>query len=109
VEDFDFDKSNKDAKDAGKEPAKGKVLVLGIAEVALTRSSFLSSVSFQHATKKLVEASLAGAVDHLVGLKENVIIGRLVPAGTGFKGSKKYDKIKKLQAEIYVDDSEEEE
>ena len=77
--------------------------------MALSRSSFLSSVSFQHATRKLVEASLARSVDRLVGLKENVIIGRLIPAGTGFPGSKKAAKIKAMQDELYANMPEEEE
>ena len=107
VEDFEFERANRAAKEAGTEPAKGHILVLGIAEVALSRSSFLSSVSFQHATRKLVEASLSRAVDRLVGLKENVIIGRLIPAGTGFPGSKKAEKIKKMQEDIYANMPEE--
>ena len=100
VEDFEFERVNKAMKKSEKELAKGKVLILGIAEVALTRSSFLSSVSFQHATKKLVESSIAGSKDRLAGLKENVIIGRLIPAGSGFQGSKKYANIKMLQEEL---------
>ena len=94
-------------KEAGKESAKGTIRLLGIAEVSLTRTSFLSSVSFQHSTKKLVEASLSGAVDKLVGLKENVIIGRLIPAGTGFKGSKKQQMISDLENSLFVPEEEE--
>ncbi len=109
VEDFEFERANTAAKEAGTEPAKGTMLVLGIAEVALSRSSFLSSVSFQHATKKLVEASLARSTDRLVGLKENVIIGRLIPAGSGFPGSKKAEKMKAMQEEYYANMPEEDE
>ncbi|MBI4067904.1 DNA-directed RNA polymerase subunit beta' [Candidatus Kaiserbacteria bacterium] len=109
VEDFEFERANRAAKEAGGELAKGHTLVLGIAEVALSRSSFLSSVSFQHATRKLVEASLSRAVDRLVGLKENVIIGRLIPAGTGFPESKKSERIKKMQEELYANMPEEDE
>ncbi|MEK7628026.1 MAG: DNA-directed RNA polymerase subunit beta' [Patescibacteria group bacterium] len=108
IEDFEVERINKKMKAEGKEPAKSKPLVLGIAEVALTRSSFLSSVSFQHTTRKVVESSLAGTVDTLIGLKENVIVGRLIPAGTGFKGSPKYNRLKALQAEIYKDVEERE-
>jgi hypothetical protein len=59
---------------------------MGILDVSLSRQSFLSAASFQNTTRMLIKASLYGAVDRLEGLKENVIIGRLIPAGTGFKG-----------------------
>ncbi len=98
VADFEFDRINKHVKEAGGEPAKGKQLLLGITEVSLTRASFLSAISFQNTPRKLAEAAVSGAVDRLVGLKENVIIGRLIPAGTGFKGSKKYDIISEMEA-----------
>jgi DNA-directed RNA polymerase subunit beta' len=109
VEDFEFDRINRELKAKDKEPAKGTLQVMGIADVSLTRTSFLSSVSFQHSTKKLVEASLAGAVDKLVGLKENVIIGRLIPAGTGFAGSKKNSMIKDLESKLFSTPEEREE
>ena len=108
VEDYEFERANQEAKEKGKDPAKGKIKLLGIAEVSLTRTSFLSSVSFQHSTKKLVEASLAGAVDKLVGLKENVIIGRLIPAGTGFKGSAKQQLITDLEEQLFAAPEEDE-
>ncbi|MBI4087981.1 DNA-directed RNA polymerase subunit beta', partial [Candidatus Kaiserbacteria bacterium] len=90
ITDFEFESLNKEAKENDKEPARGKPLLLGITEVSLTRASFLSAISFQNTPRKLAEAAVSGAVDRLVGLKENVIIGRLIPAGTGYKGSKKY-------------------
>ena len=62
-------------------------LLLGISKAALNTDGFLSAASFQETTRVLVEAATTGTVDHLLGLKENVIIGRLIPAGTGFKGS----------------------
>ena len=68
---------------SGKEPAVAETILLGISEVALSTSSFLSAVSFQHTTKVLIDVAIKGSVDHLQGLKENVIIGRLIPAGTG--------------------------
>ena len=74
--------------------------MLGITEVSLTRASFLSAISFQNTPRKLAEAAVSGAVDRLVGLKENVIIGRLIPAGTGFPGSKKYEMIEQMEAEL---------
>ena len=76
-------------KGKGKEEAKADPLVMGISEVSLSRTSFLSAASFQHTPKILIQAALHGSEDKLVGLKENVIIGRLIPAGTGFKGGYK--------------------
>ena len=76
------------AKKAGKKPAKGELLLLGITKSSLTTDSFLSSASFQETARVLIEAAVTGKVDHLIGLKENVIIGRPIPAGTGFKISK---------------------
>lgn len=87
------------AKENGTDAPKADPLVSGITDVALTRKSFLSAASFQHTTKVLINASVRGATDTLRGLKENVIIGRLIPAGTGFKGSKKQQMIEGLQGE----------
>ncbi len=84
-----LNKENKDVEARGGIPASAEKVVLGITEVALTRDSWLSAASFQHTTRKLTEDAVRGAVDRLVGLKENVILGRLIPAGTGFKNSKK--------------------
>ncbi|MBI5457429.1 DNA-directed RNA polymerase subunit beta' [Candidatus Kaiserbacteria bacterium] len=100
VADFEFERINKVQKEVEGEPAKGKQLLLGITEVSLTRASFLSAISFQNTPRKLAEAAVSGAVDRLVGLKENVIIGRLIPAGTGFKGSKKHAMIEQMEAEF---------
>ena len=69
----------------GKKPAKGVVMMLGISRVALTTDSFLSAASFQETSRVLIKASLEGREDKLRGLKENVVIGKLIPAGTGFK------------------------
>jgi len=99
VEMMDFVAANRALKEAGKEEAVGDSLVLGITEVAINRKSFLSAASFQHTTRTLISAALRGTTDNLKGLKENVIIGRLIPSGTGFKGSKKYEFIAKLQEE----------
>ena len=100
VADFEFERINKVQKEVEGEPAKGKQLLLGITEVSLTRASFLSAISFQNTPRKLAEAAVSGAVDRLIGLKENVIIGRLIPAGTGFKGSKKHAMIAQMEAEF---------
>jgi hypothetical protein len=109
VADFELERLNKEANKAGKEPAKAKQLLMGITEVSLTRASFLSSISFQNTPRKLAEASVSGAVDRLVGLKENVIIGRLIPAGTGFKGSKKHVLVEELEARMALLHPKEEE
>ena len=69
----------------GKELAEGKQILLGITKAALATDSFLSAASFQETTKVLTEAAIKGKVDSLIGLKENIIIGKLIPAGTGMK------------------------
>ncbi len=81
--------TNEKVSDSGGEKATGEPLIMGILDVSLSRASFLSAASFQNTTRMLIRAAIYGAVDHLQGLKENVIIGRLIPAGTGFKGSPK--------------------
>ncbi len=72
----------------GKEPLEGEEVLLGISKVSLSTDSFLSAASFQQTSKVLIDAALEGKEDHLKGLKENVIIGKLIPAGTGFKEKK---------------------
>jgi DNA-directed RNA polymerase subunit beta' len=91
------------------EKAKTEQLIMGISEVALTKNSFLSAASFQHTNKILIAAAVSGAVDKLRGLKENVIIGRLIPAGTGFEGSKKYEEAQKIEKQIEKELAESEE
>jgi len=89
----EYSEANRKAEEEGKAPAKGrkprpasgKTLLLGVTKASLQSDSFIAAASFQETTRVLTEAALAGAVDHLVGLKENVILGHLVPAGTGFK------------------------
>jgi DNA-directed RNA polymerase subunit beta' len=76
------------AKGRKPKPATAKTLLLGITKASLQSESFISAASFQETTKVLTQAALAGAEDRLVGLKENVILGRLIPAGTGFKAYK---------------------
>src|SRR3989344_7028493 len=80
---------NEKAKAEDKEEAKGLSVVMGISEVSLSRRSFLSAASFQHTTRVLINDAVRGSTDRLTGLMENVIIGRLIPAGTGFKGGTK--------------------
>jgi len=88
---LDFEERNKEMELEGKRPATGKRTLLGITKASLATDSFLSAASFQETTKVLTEAAIKGKVDNLLGLKENVIIGKLIPAGTGLK---KYQEIK---------------
>lgn len=81
-------KINRDALLQGKTPATFKPVLLGISKASVETDSFLSAASFQETTKVLTDATIKGKVDHLVGLKENVIIGKLIPAGTGVKGDR---------------------
>ncbi|PRR78386.1 DNA-directed RNA polymerase subunit beta' [Clostridium liquoris] len=80
---FDFEEENEKAEAIGGEPAKGRIALLGITKAALATDSFLSAASFQETTRVLTDAAIKGKVDPLLGLKENVIIGKLIPAGTG--------------------------
>lgn len=82
---LDFDDMNEKLVEEGKEPAEGKQIMLGITKASLATNSFLSAASFQETTKVLTEAAIKGKVDPLIGMKENVIIGKLIPAGTGMK------------------------
>ena len=82
---LDFNEMNEALEAEGKAPAEGKQVMLGITKASLATDSFLSAASFQETTKVLTEAAINGKVDHLIGLKENVIIGKLIPAGTGMK------------------------
>ena len=85
VDVLEFEEVNEKLEKEGKTPAEGKQVMLGITKASLATDSFLSAASFQETTKVLTEAAIKGKVDHLVGLKENVIIGKLIPAGTGLK------------------------
>ena len=93
----EFTRANKEAIIAGKKPATGRPIMLGITKASLETDSFLSAASFQETTRILTDAAIKGKVDNLTGLKENVIIGKLIPAGTG---SKYYSNVKyKLESE----------
>ncbi len=83
VDMYEFEDKNREAIEAGKRPATGKRTLLGITKASLATDSFLSAASFQETTRVLTEAAIKGKVDPLIGLKENVIIGKLIPAGTG--------------------------
>ena len=85
VDVLDFEDMNEELIAQGKQPAEGNQVMLGITKAALATNSFLSAASFQETTKVLTEAAIKGKVDPLIGLKENVIIGKLIPVGTGMK------------------------
>jgi len=82
---LEFMDMNEKLEAEGKAPATGKQIMLGITKASLATDSFLSAASFQETTKVLTEAAICGKTDHLRGLKENVLIGKLIPAGTGMK------------------------
>src|SRR6186713_2052690 len=85
VDRFRFMEENERVIAAGGRPAQGRPLLLGITKASLSTDSFISAASFQETTRVLTEASISGKIDHLRGLKENVTMGRLIPAGTGFE------------------------
>jgi DNA-directed RNA polymerase subunit beta' len=85
VDKFKFRTENSKVLEAGGRPAQGKAMLLGITKASLSTDSFISAASFQETTRVLTEAAINGKVDYLRGLKENVIMGRLVPAGTGME------------------------
>ncbi|MCF2682532.1 DNA-directed RNA polymerase subunit beta' [Faecalicatena contorta] len=100
VDRLEFEDVNEALVKEGKEPATGEQIILGITKASLATNSFLSAASFQETTKVLTEAAIKGKVDPLIGLKENVIIGKHIPAGTGMR---KYRDIK-LNTEMSMDD-----
>ncbi len=103
VEKFVFEEENEKVINAGGRPGQGEPLLLGITKASLSTESFISASSFQETTKVLTEAAISGKVDHLRGLKENVIMGRLIPAGTGLPHYKHLD----IEVETPVDAVEE--
>ena len=100
VDRLEFEDVNEALEAEGKEPATGEQIIMGITKASLATNSFLSAASFQETTKVLTEAAIKGKVDPLVGLKENVIIGKHIPAGTGMR---KYRDIK-LNTEMEMED-----
>ncbi len=100
VDILEFEDTNKELEKEGKVPATGEQIMLGITKASLATNSFLSAASFQETTKVLTEAAIKGKIDPLVGLKENVIIGKHIPAGTGMR---KYRDVK-LDIDLDMDD-----
>ena len=105
VDALEFTELNEKLEAEGKEPAKGTQIMLGITKASLATNSFLSAASFQETTKVLTDAAIKGKVDPLIGLKENVLIGKLIPAGTGMK---RYQDIKISSTDNYIEEDEEE-
>ena len=111
VDRLEFEDVNEALEAEGKEPATGEQIIMGITKASLATNSFLSAASFQETTKVLTEAAIKGKVDHLVGLKENVIIGKLIPAGTGLKRYSNIklstdDMLKEEEEDIVMDDED---
>ncbi len=104
---LDFEDMNEALIREGKKPAEGKQVMLGITKASLATNSFLSAASFQETTKVLTEAAINGKVDPLIGLKENVIIGKLIPAGTGMKRYRDI-KLDSDQEELFAEEDNEE-
>ena len=105
VDMYEFEEVNEKAIAEGKRPATGKRVLLGITKASLATDSFLSAASFQETTKILTEAAIKGKVDSLMGLKENVIIGKLIPAGTGMRRLKDVE----INTEVKSEEEKEEE
>ncbi|MBQ6844490.1 MAG: hypothetical protein IJO60_07655, partial [Agathobacter sp.] len=104
---LDFEDANEKLIAEGKEPAVGEVVMLGITKASLATNSFLSAASFQETTKVLTEAAIKGKVDPLIGLKENVIIGKLIPVGTGMREYRDVKIRTGLEQEEIVEEAEE--
>ncbi len=98
VEEWVFVEANNKLKEQGKDVAKADRIIMGITESSLSRKSFLAAASFQNTTRVLINAAVRGSHDNLSGLMENVIVGQLIPAGTGFKGSKKAEMVAAVAA-----------
>ena len=102
VDKFRFQEENDRVQEEGGKPASGRPLLLGITKASLSTDSFISAASFQETTRVLTEAAIGGKIDYLRGLKENVIMGRLIPAGTGM------DYYRNIEVENPFQDDEEE-
>ena len=107
VDVLEFNEVNEQMEAEGKEPATGEQIMLGITKASLATESFLSAASFQETTKVLTEAAIKGKVDHLIGLKENVIIGKHIPAGTGMKKYRDVQLNTELEAEEEAEELDE--
>ncbi|MCB1054654.1 MAG: DNA-directed RNA polymerase subunit beta', partial [Acidobacteria bacterium] len=101
-----FQEENEQVIAAGGQPAVGRPLLLGITKASLSTESFVSAASFQETTRVLTEAAISGKVDYLRGLKENVIVGRLIPAGTGMDFYHDFHMQEEVYAEVAAEEDE---
>jgi DNA-directed RNA polymerase subunit beta' len=108
IDPFNLHLENELAKEKGLDLVKTEPDIMGISEVSLGRKSFLSAASFQHTTRVLINSAIRGNLDKLTGLMENVIIGRLIPAGTGYPGSPKEKMIKDMEETMRLEHPERE-
>jgi DNA-directed RNA polymerase subunit beta' len=108
VERLEFEKENKRVVDQGGKPAEAVPVLLGITKASLETDSFISAASFQDTTRVLTEAATLGKIDHLRGFKENVIMGHLIPAGTGFMEHRNVKTVEMVapQAEMAPEETE---
>ena len=106
IDKIEVDDVNASLKKDGKNPAKGERILLGITKASLQTNSFISAASFQETTRVLTDAAIRGKVDHLQGLKENVIVGRLIPAGTGSTKIKWQKSAENLDAALTKEESQ---
>jgi DNA-directed RNA polymerase subunit beta' len=90
---WEMEDANRELLENGEEPVEGRPVLLGITKASLTTDSFISAASFQETTKVLTQATIEGKEDKLRGLKENVIMGRLIPAGSGITRYRNYDAV----------------
>ena len=107
VDVLELEKRNKQMEEQGLQTATADQIMLGITKASLATESFLSAASFQETTKVLTEAAIKGKVDHLIGLKENVIIGKHIPAGTGMKKYRDVQLNTELEAEEEAEELDE--
>jgi DNA-directed RNA polymerase subunit beta' len=107
IDELDYRLENETAETKGGKPMRAEPVVMGITEASLARRSFLSAASFQHTNRVLINNAVRGSVDRLIGLKENVIIGRLIPAGTGHPDSPKFKLVKDFMSELNAERGEE--
>ena len=106
IDRFEFEDINAEIVAKGGKPARGEPVVLGLTKAALNTESFLAAASFQETTRVLTEAAIRGQRDELRGLKENVIIGKLIPVGTGFQARQEREAAEAEEEEFLLDDEQ---
>ena len=106
IDELDYRLENEEAEKNNLKTMKAESVVMGITEASLARRSFLSAASFQHTNRVLINNAVRVSVDRLIGLKENVIIGRLIPAGTGYSESPKFKMVQDFMKELDAEGEE---